>query len=243
MLYCAPGQMPTSSIVRVPSTGEIFLVGTPHQDSIQNTAYRAVLSVHSSAGSATVVRKIPAVTLGIKGWAVDTLIRNTFADVELRSVNESQQATLLNYGNYFLFMPHDEPLQRHDVVTLNAISYYVLEVYKDSGFTSARVTAHPDERVNFTYTSVGAQTYNTSTQTVTSSNTTYNVTGKIVPEISQEIVNSEVITEALKVMLLDSFISFVPKVGDLINYLNKTYTVFKVERNSILSEWNLEASL
>lgn len=243
MLYTAPDQVPTSTVIRVPTTGEIFMVGTSQKDSIMDTSYRVVCGLHRVAGVAQVNRKTPVEVAGVKGWAVNALVRNSFGDVELRSVNESQDRELTNYGHFFLFMPSDEALQRHDTVTLNGATYYVLEVYPDSGYITARVTANPDERVDFTYTSKGVETYNPATQSVSSADTLYNVTGKITPVSSEDVPNSEILKERVNVMLLESFISFEPKVADKLTYLGKTYTVEKVERNAILSEWYLVACL
>lgn len=243
MLYCAPGQQPTSSVIRVPTTGEMFMVGTVQKDSIMNTSYRMVVGLHTIRAVAQVNRKIPVVNAGIKGWAVNTPIRTSFGDVELRSVNETQDQELANYGHFFLFMPSDEDLQRHDTVTIQGVQYYVLEVYPDSGYTAARVTSHPDERVDFVYVSKGVGAYNPATQSVSSSDTSYNVTGKLVPMLSEDVPNQDILKERVRVMLMDSFISFDPKVDDKITYLGKTYTVDKVERNSILSEWYLTACL
>ena len=190
MLYSAPGQLQEATVIRVPSTQEIFMVGTSQKDSISNRAYREITGLHEISGFAQVLRKTPVVVSNIKGWAVESLVRTSFADVELRSVNESQDKELINYGHFFLFMPSDEPLKRHDSVrvydtkTLTTQTYYVLEVYLDSGYKCARVTVKPDERINFTYISVGEQEYDDATQQVSSTDVTYNVTGKISPILS-----------------------------------------------------------
>ncbi len=241
MLYCAPGSVPTGSVIRVGNTGDIFMVGTGQGDTHDNSHYRQIYGLHHSSGTAAVNRKIPVVTLGIRGWAADTLIQNTFADVELRSVNEGQTTELTNYGHYFMFMPSDCPVQKHDTVGLNGVTYYVLETYLDSGYRTCRVTESPDERVNFVYTSKGAQSYDTSTQTVSSTDTNYNVTGKITLTGAEDIQNSQIEKNKIRVMLLDSFISFAPKVQDKLTYLGTLYTVAKVSRDPLLKEWYLEA--
>lgn len=243
MLYCAPGQTPDSTVIRVPTTGEVFMVGTAQKDSIINAAYRNVIGLHAARNVAQVWRKTPVVNVGVRGWAVNALVRNSFADIELRSVNETQDQELVNYGHFFMFMPSDENLQRHDTVILDGVTYYVLEVYPDSGYTAARCTSHPDERVDFVYKSKGVDTYNPATQAVSSTDVNYNVTGKITPMLSEDVSNQDILKEYVRVMLLDGFISFVPKVQDKLTYLGKTYTVEKVERNAILSEWYLTACL
>lgn len=242
MLYCAPDQIPTKSVVRVPSTAEIFLVGNVQLDSYANTMYRAVIGLHHAAvGPASVSRMTPSVSAGIKGWATSTLVRNTFADAEMRSVNERQDEELTNYGHYFLFLPSDENLQRHDTVTIGSKVFYVLETYVDSGIIYARATIRPEERVNFVYTSVTGESHDVATQTTTETTVTYNTTGKVVPLAAEDIPNTEVLSQWIRLMVLDSFISYTPAVNDRVSYGGLRYTVQKVERDSILDEWYLTA--
>lgn len=242
MLYTSPYQIIPSSVVRVNTTGETFLVGHTAGDSLSNVHYRNLSGLHQVDGTATHRRKTPVEVSGVKGWAVESTVKTTFADVELRSVNEGQETQQLNYGNYFLFMPFDSDLRRHDTVELNSVRYYVLDVYLDSGMRCGRATVQPDERVNFTFSSVGAPVYNPATQTSSSTNTSYNVTGKIVPLLTQDIKNSDVIRDRVKVLLLESFISFTPKVGDSLTYLGTTYTVDIVQRDASLEEFVILAS-
>lgn len=241
MLYCSPGSTPTGSVIRLSNTGEIFLVGTGQGDTHANTHYRQVYGLHRTAGTAQHNRKTPTVTLGVKGWAVDALIQNTFADVELRSVNEGQKTELTNYGHYFMFLPSDSTVQRHDTIVLNGSTYFVLETYPDSGYKGCRVTISPDERIDFVYVSKGAQSYNTATQTVSSIDTSYHVTGRVTPVAAEDMQNTEIQKSRVRVMLLDSFISFAPKVQDKLTAVGKTYTVYKVERDVLLKEWYLDA--
>lgn len=234
MIYTAPGNEPTSTVVRVPQTGNTYLVGTGHADVHDGFHYRTVTSVHECR-PATVSRLVPAVVSGVKGWAEEEVVRATFADAELRSVNEGQEKELTNYGHYFLFLPAEEPVQRHDVVTLGGVKHYVLEVYVDSGYTCARTTVRPDERVNFEYVSKGAVSYSTANQTVSSSDTTYKVTGKRVPEDTTDFSGTP--QASVKLMLLESMISFSPKPGDSFTLEGKTYRVASVRQDSILREW------
>ena len=243
MLYTPPSVTIPSSVIRVGTTGETFLVGHVAGDSHANVHYRNLCGLHQVDGRAVQRRKTPAETLGVKGWAVEATVKNTFADIELRSVNEGQETQLLNYGNYFMFMPYDADVRRHDTIEVASVRYYVLDVYVDSGMRCARATAQPDERVNFVYTSVGSPVYSTATQTISSTNTNYNATGKVVPLLSQDLRNSEVTRNRVKVMILESFISFTPKIGDLVSYLGSQYKVEIVQRDASLEEYILLASV
>lgn len=241
MLYCNPDSLPNSTVVRVPNTQEIFLLGTGQADTHANAHYREVYGLHRSAGVAVLNRKTPVEVLGVRGWAVDATVQTTFGDVELRSVNENQDAELINYGHFFMFLPSNCPVVKHDTVTINGVVYYVLETYTDSGYSCCRVTSSPDERVNFTYTSKGVQAYNTATQTTSGSDTTYNVTGKVTPMLVEDIKDLDIQKDHIKLMLVDSFISFDPKVQDTLTFDGKTYTVERVQRDSLLQEWYLVA--
>ena len=241
MLFCAPGEEPTSSVIRLPSTGDIFMVGTLHADSMIETAYRKTYGLHQVAGTAVINRLIPDEDYGIKGWAVNTEIQSTFGDVELRSVDENLDSKISHYGNYFMFLPSDADLQRNDTVSLNLTTYYVVEAYIDSGLTCARVTSNPEERTNFTYTSKGSVTYNTATQTTTSSDTVYNVTGRVVPKVVSEKDNTSIVRNRIRIMVQTSFISFTPKPYDVVTFESKSYKVESVERNAVKDEWYIEA--
>lgn len=243
MLYTAANVTIPSPVIRVPSTQEVYMVAHSFGDSHANSHYRTLRALHQSAGTALQYRKTPVENAGIKGWAVESLIATTFADTELRSVNEGQEAQLLNYGSFFVFTPSNTSLRRHDSLLLNGTRYYVIETYVDSGMICARATTTPDERVNFQYISIGNPVYNTATQSVSSTDTTYNTTGKITPLLMSEIKNSDITKARIRVQLLESFISYTPKVGDKVAYLSTTYTVEIVQRDAGLEEWVLQACL
>lgn len=242
MLFCAPGQEPTSAVIRLPTTGDIFMVGTEHTDSLGNNAYRKTYNIHQVSGTAVIRRLVPDEDIyGIKGWATNTTVQNTFGDFELRSLDEGLDDRVDHYGQYFLFLPSNAPLQRNDTVEINLKTYYVLEPYVDSGFVCARATSNPDERVNFTYTSKGTVTYNTATQTTSSSDVTYNITARVTPKMLAERDNTTVIFNRIRVMMDGSFVSFTPKPYDTVTFEGKTYKVEAVERNAARDEWYLEA--
>lgn len=243
LLYTALGVTIPSAVIRVPSTAEVFMTGHASGDSHANTNYRTLRTLHQAEGTAVQYRKTPVVNSGIKGWAVEATVDNTFADVELRSVNENQDMQLLNYGSFFMFMPSNTVLLKHDSVLLDGKRYYVLESYKDSGLVCARVTTTPDERVDFVYRSVSVYAYNPATQTAGKTYVDYNTTAKVRALSTEELKGSEISKDIIEVLILESFISYVPKLDDLIVYLGQTYTVTKVSRDPGLEEWRLLATL
>ena len=242
MIHTAPHEILGSSVVRVTATGEIFMLGTPQSDILFNKDYRRIVGSHKPIGPAVHRRLLPVEVAGTSGWAANSVIRNTFADVELRSVDENQNNKIDNYGQFFLFCPGDEALQRQDTVEVGGTAYFVIEAYFDGGLSCARVSSHPDERINFIYRSKTGGGYDPNTQTTVGTFVSYNTTGKITASSADSSAESDV-GEVLDVMLHDRFISFEPELEDEIVFRGSTFRVAKKKRNSILSEWYLTAKL
>lgn len=240
MLFVAPGQEPTGSIIRLPTTGEIMMVGSEQGDSTNNYAYRKVFGLHKARGVAQLYRREPPQP-GL-GFAVNTLIQTTYADAELRSVNEDQDQMIDHFGHYFLFLPSNAPVKKNDTLVLDGITYFILEDYLDSGLRCARATSNPDERFDFVYTAVGNPVYNPVTQTNSPTTTNYNVTGKITPYSTEDLENTDLQAGSVRVMIHEDWIAFAPKPNDYLTYLGNRYYVKRVERNARLSEWVLGAS-
>jgi hypothetical protein len=242
MLHTAPQEVIPSSVVRVSATGEIYMVGTAQSDILHDENYRRINGLHQPQGAAVHRRLTPVEVLGVSQWASNETIRNTFADVELRSVDENQNAKIDNYGQFLLFCPGDEALQRQDTVEVGGSVYFVIEPYLDGGLACARVSLHPDERMNFVYKSFVSTAYDPNTQLNTPTFTSYNTTGKITSASAKVTMGSDV-GETLDIMLHDRFISFEPKLEDEITFNGSTFRVSEKRRNSILSEWYLTAQL
>jgi hypothetical protein len=248
MIYVAPGQEPTSPVIRVSNTGDIFMLKTPQRDSHANTHYRTVIGGHMPAGTAVVNRLLPIGPPEDPGWAVQAMVMNTFADVELRSVNENTDRQLLSYGHFIMLTPSNTDLQDHDTVTItdttsgDVTTYYVLESYVDSGLQAARVTSQPDERVNMIYTSVGEPVYDPDQSANVRPETHYNVTGRITIKKIEEEENSDVPVRIVEVMVRKNFIGLIPKIGDKLTFQGRTFTIHSVGENALRDEWTLEAS-
>lgn len=238
-LYTAPDSPPTSAVIRVIETGEIFMLGTGQHDVFQGGATRVVYGLHKTKGVATHRRLTP--TPG-GGWATNELVQVTFGDVELRSVNENQDVELQHYGHYFMFLPSNSTVEDGDTVELDGLVYTLLEVYPDSGLVAARVSAKPEERVNVVYTVVGPSVYDPNTRTNTPTLTPYNVTAKIEP-LSESELQGEYSNAAIKFMVESKFITVSPKINDRITYSGKTYKVMGVDRDSVSAEWSVFAAI
>jgi hypothetical protein len=239
LLTCAPGQEPSDPVIRVPDSGEVFMVGASHRD-VWNGYYRFIAGLHLVQGAAVIHRREPAGPSNNPGWAVDTVVATTFGDAELRSSSENKDQEIEHYGSYFLFLPINTVLHRDDVVVIGGRSYFVIEFYIDSGLISARATTEPDDRINVSYVSFGAETYDTSTQQNIRASATYNVTGRMKP-LSEKRSKDENVTDLdLTFMVRRAWVGFVPKVDDTITYGGKTYRVVDVAQNALMDEWYLK---
>lgn len=241
ILTCAPGQEPTSPVVRVPNTGEVFMVGAAHKDSWDGY-YRFIAGLHLVQGAAVLRRRAPAGPSNDPGWAVETVVMTTFADAELRSADENQDREIQHYGSFFVFLPANTPVLRNDTVEVLGRTYFVLEWYYDAGLISARATVEPDARVDFVYISKGTEVYNIATQTNTVPETSYNVTGRFKPRDESE-QEENVLRKEAEVKILKSWIGVTPKINDVILYAGLRYEVEEVDQNALQDEWYLKVKI
>lgn len=242
MLYCTPANAPVASVVRCSDTLEVFMVGTAQQDAANASAYRSVIGLHR-AEPATVYRKTPQDNEGVLGWAIEEVLEQTFADKELRTLNENQDQKLIAEGNYFMWLPSDSAVDRYDTVLLAGERYLVLEVYTDAGYRACRVTHRPDERRDIMFYKVGAPVYNPATQTNTPTRTPYQLTAKVMPVVREDRESGDLHRDEIKVMALESFMSFTPDINDEVTVDGRTYRVQEAEADSLTREWCIRAAL
>lgn len=241
MMYTAPDQEPGADgyVVRTPG-GVIMMVGNKHPDEFKGP-YRSVFGLHYTAGEATIYRRTPRGGSGDPGWASETLIQATWADTELRSADNNHELNIEHYGNFFLFMPRNAPIQRDDRIALNGSSYMIEETYLDTGLMCARCTNKPDERRDFVFRSYTGKTNNLSTGDVVATFDSYNVTGRIRPTKQEQLGLEPVIVDDIYVMIRKEWIGVSPKPLDEIVFLGKTFKVERVGQNALLDEWYVEA--
>lgn len=236
MLYCVPGQTPASTVVRVETTGEQFIVGALQEDSHQNTHYRNVYALHKPRGIATITRLAPTGPSNDPGWAIQTTVETMFVDLEMRSVNENEDDTLTHRGHFFATLPFNSLLQRSDLITLDGEPYYVLERYIDSNMVAARVAQHRDPRENFVYWRHGPDGY--SGGVVTPGGTNYNVSGRV-GETTVGEVSGDIAATAIKVIIPTAWIGFEPGIDDKITVAGREYRIRRIIRDVLEDEWNL----
>lgn len=239
MLYCPPEVAP-SPVIRVGTTGEIFMVGSLQQDSHANVHYRNVYALHRPAGIGVITRRAPAGPANNPGWAVETEVGPTWWDLELRSTNENEESTPFHRSFYFGTFPSNSAIQRFDLVTFEGLPYFILDVYTDSSMRAARCAQHIDPRRDIVYRSRQLPDTYSGGQAVRNY-IDYNVTARVGPAESEDSF-SDVAAKSLMVRIQEGWIGVTPKLDDAVTVDGVTYVVKRVLRDPTMQEWNLEVS-
>ncbi len=239
MLYTPIAKQPTSTIVRLNKTEQVYLVEGNQTDFYRDTPYMCVYNIHQARGAATIERRAPAGPSNNPGWAVTSVVEETYADIGFDRVAVDQDRIVNQYGLYTLFFASDSTVAPHDVITLEGNKYFLFDVYYELGLRVARATNKPDPRRDLVYVSVGTSVYNPATLSTTQVKTSYNVTAQVDPLGMAESSDPNLLRDAIKVLIDALWIGVAPKVNDEIQVFGKTYRVDIVSRNPILDQWEL----
>lgn len=242
MLYCDPSQRPDSPVIRVMTTGEVFIVGALQEDSMHETHYRDVFSLHKPTGTAEVIRRRPEGPPDNPGWAVERVVKRTFADVLLQSILVDERVTLYHHGIMTLILPRETPLEPHDVVRVDGPmgqDYFVLERFVEASMVACRAVARGDQRVNVLYRRFLTRTY-TNQQSLPVYDDRQ-VTLRVVP-ITKEEVFGDVTADSLKFMVETTFLGLVPTMDDVVQYHGRDYRITRIWHDPSVEEWHLTGS-
>ena len=195
MLHDDLVELPSSLVIRHPGTHDAYLVGTTRKDARAGQPYVALTICRlvtelpgGSAGLATVSRKSPQGPAGNPGWLVDTPRPKVWIDTEFLSSADEVGATDLRVERYNAFVPRSAGLQHWDFVTLQGITYRVIDTFMDSGFCGLRVDQEADTRRNFVLTVAGTRTLNRTTHEYdTTADTAFNVTGVMEKDVDAAV--------------------------------------------------------
>lgn len=242
MLYTQPGQEPPTPIIRVNGTTQVMLVGTNHPDFTSSRHYRNVQTLHEARGQAAITRldryTTPSVVVERRSQG------NVFVDFELRSIEEDLNRTVNHYGHYFAFMASNSQIKKHDVLTFEGKDYFIIDLYVDSGFLSARVEQRQDERQILSYTQVNSNTYNHNTQAVTETVTAHTVVARVATVKKDQLPNSDILSNYLRVLLDPQFSpGLIPKPNDKITVSGQVYHVESVRAEPNNTEFDLVVRL
>jgi hypothetical protein len=239
MLFTAPDNPPTSSVVRVNKTNQIFLIEGNQPGLFKDTPYLNVYNVHECSGPAQIWRLAPTGPSNNPGWAANTKIEDTFSDAGFDRVPTDQESIVNQYGLYTLYFPSDSTVRQHDTVVLQGETYFLFDVFVEQGLKVARATNKPDPRRNIVYISVNATAYDPTTLTPGQTTVSYNITAQVEPTDMQETADVNVIKDSIKILIDSTWIGVVPKVNDKVQVFSKTYRVMKLTRNPILDQWEI----
>lgn len=243
MLFLAAGVRSPSSVIRMAASNDIFMVETRQSDIYNDSEYQAVFNLHEVTGVATIYRALPIGPTNDPGWAMNSAYATTFADSVFQRLPMDQVTAIRQYGLYILYFPADCPVQDHDSVNLNGVTYFLFETYRSEGLVSARCTSKADVRKNLVYIVVNPSAYNPATLTPGKSEVAYNVTAEVQPTDFQEIGSDNVVKDSIKVMIDTRWIGVIPKLNDKIVTGGKTYIVKQISQDLVFDQWNIMASV
>lgn len=244
MLFTSPDQAPSSPVIRIKRTGEIFMVGALQEDAHADVHYRNIYALTKPHARATIIRKIPQGPADNPGWAVPVVVQKTWADVELRSLTEDEDKSVYHHGHVVITTPSNSPLQPHDTIVIGGLlgqEYYVLERYVDSSLVNARAVARGDERIDIVYRQHTGETYDPASGMVLQSYTNRNVTARISP-VAEEELKGDIVRDSIKMMVAASFIGIRPRMNDKITYQGHDYKVVKIDHNPLEDEYYVWAN-
>lgn len=239
MLFTAPDNPPTSSVVRCNKINQIFLVEGVQPGLFKDRPYLNVYNIHQTSGAAEIWRRAPAGPSNDPGWAINTKVEDTFSDAGFDRVPTDQADIVNQYGLYTLYFPSDSGVRAHDNVVLQGVTYFLFDVFVEQGLRVARATNKPDARRDIVYVVVTNTAYDPATLSPGQTRTNYNVTAQIEPVAIQESDDPNVLKDMIKILIDATWIGVVPKANDEVKVFGKTYRVEKISRNPILDQWEL----
>lgn len=235
---------PASNTIRVPATGEIYIIGGLRQDSRESEAYDEVGILHRSETLGVVNRKAPAGPSNDPGWLMDAVAANHYMDVELRATSGVDEQKQQFEGDYFVILPPHADIQLWDRLTVDGEDYMVELAYMDSGFKFVRAIKRQDHRQNFVYHSRSAAAgYVPSTGVVTDGLVDYNVTGFAMDDEIGDSTTLQTKTSDLAITVEQSHIGVVPTTEDELTWDSKRRRVINVKQDFLKEQYHLHCTL
>lgn len=232
--------LPASHTIRVPSTGEIFIVGLIRSDQKDSNVYDSVGILSKAYSVGQVKRKATIGTGENLGVLVESVVGNHYMDIELRTSSEIDGATEEYESKFFLTAPVHSDIQPWDYISLNGTNYQVTVTYIDSGLKMCRVIQREDPRVDVTYHRRGATSaYSPSTGVVTSGLTDFPTSGFFEGFNSSEVDETTILSKDVKLIIAKSDIGFYPETGDELTYSGQTYKVHRVHEDFLSKQIKL----
>ena len=237
-----PPNIDPGQVVRLSASGQIFLVEKGQPSLIRDTAYLQVFNLHEVLSTATVYRSLPVGPSTDPGWAVRTLLENTFFDFTFDRVSLDQKHTVTQHGIYTLYLPSNSQVDQHDTVVANGRNFFDFDSYYEMGLRVVRATDRPDTRIDVVFMS-SARSYDPSQSKVVESLSSYNVTAQVEPYLTQEGEAVNVVKDHMRLLVKDDWIGVIPSPDDKVQALGKLYRVKSVSRTISLDQWEIICAL
>lgn len=237
MLHYSPtAEIPGSYTIRHPDTGDVYIIGQRREDTNRGIDYHAMAVCHlvtdegpnSSAGLATLTRKVPQGPADDPGWLVETQAGRHFIDIEFRSSLNDADLHQQRVESFVMWMQKNADLRKYDFVELHGHTYRVTDVYPDSGFLMARIDQEEDYRVDLVVKVQGSKVYDKDLMRYTTQDRSYNVTMLLDSDhdFGSWVADS---SDYLDLSVQEEHIGFTPEPGMVIEYDGRERTVRQVQ--------------
>ena len=144
------------------------------------------------------------------------------------------------FGQYFGILPLHADLAEWDQVVLGADSFFVQEVYIDSGYKFCRAIRRADPRHDFVYHHRGAgMSYDPATRVVTSGLVDYNVTGFAVQDDLGKTDFVDVKMADVQIVVKQDHIGVTPNTESEVTWLGTRYKIKKVGQDFLMGQYKL----
>lgn len=227
------------SLIREAKTGFLYIFGEPQYD-LADSAYRVTLPLHKVVSQTTITRRATTGPSNDPGILGDTVLPASYCDIELRTLSNEGDTDQSIYEKHFIWLQKTVDLIKGDILVFLGETYKVLSVYKDTGFTGARITNEPDSRETYTYRQrSGDPTYVPLTGAYTLNYNDFQISAEL-EGIESESDDGNITFDVLYTVLIEySLIGFTPAIGDAITIGGKDKVVVKVERPKHLESWKV----
>lgn len=187
MLHIDPTvDIPATGVIKVKSTGQIYLISEPRDDAQDNKAYDRLCVLHIVSGAAgglvdyynyEVNDTNPPAT---QARLDKVLVGKVYLSVEFMSSREAEQSDEAYEAKFVVYSPNGTPLKENGVFTLNGEDYKIIQTYTDSSFSAAQVLKQSDDMQVLKYFGLGAGSgYNATTGAMTLNEVEYEFSGSV----------------------------------------------------------------
>lgn len=188
MMHHSPDMVfPASRVIRLPSLGEVFIVGDhPGIDLVTDKAYAALTTLHtvtndplSSGVLAEITRAIPSGSPNDYRVKPSILYEGMYCDFANAAVVHDADVVDEYSNSYVVYLPSSVTLQRYDLIRGNGKTLRVQAVYADSGFHVAKCIEADEDRFSFVYIKANAKrVMNSQTRRLEGGSESYLMTGQ-----------------------------------------------------------------